>query len=291
MSPQRTPDVLVLGTLGEARHRERRPRRAIRPRQRPGRGQLQRRRRRQTRRRSARSLDRAARRTRGSGDRTRCIDQAMPGHVVVPVATRGAARASSVERRRSPRRRRARAVTVASARQVDLDAHLEVDRDREDEALVVVGVLADEVDAPGSADDRTLPDEAWRRLSAHLAILRGSARGAMRDRLPGRGRRATMERQPGRSAPASRRFLTDAPTWHRGHHRRARHARASHAHRGRRWIQDDVLRAGRSSARSSAFFWPIVIGWWLVRRHREKQQSRGISRGPAPAEPAEARRG
>jgi hypothetical protein len=22
-----------------------------------------------------------------------------------------------------------------------------------------------------------------------------------------------------------------------------------------------------------SFFWPIVIAWWLVRRHREKQQS------------------
>jgi phosphotransferase system glucose/maltose/N-acetylglucosamine-specific IIC component len=22
-----------------------------------------------------------------------------------------------------------------------------------------------------------------------------------------------------------------------------------------------------------AFFWPIVIAWWLVRRHREKQQN------------------
>ena len=35
-------------------------------------------------------------------------------------------------------------------------------------------------------------------------------------------------------------------------------------------IQDNVLPVAIGAI--AAFFWPIVIGWWLVRRHRDKQQ-------------------
>ena len=36
-------------------------------------------------------------------------------------------------------------------------------------------------------------------------------------------------------------------------------------------IQDNVLPVAIGAIAS--FFWPIVIAWWLARRHREKQQN------------------
>ena len=129
-----------------------------------------------------------------------------PGHVVVPVATRGG---EGIERER--RRRPVVATLERHGRVISpghRDAHLEVDRDREDEAVVVVGVLADEVDAPGSADDRTLPDEAWRRLSAHVPIVRGSARGACAFIFRDTGGALRWNGSLGDQEPASRRFLT-----------------------------------------------------------------------------------
>ena len=42
-----------------------------------------------------------------------------------------------------------------------------------------------------------------------------------------------------------------------------------------RWIEVDGTRTSCRSLIGAivGFFWPIVIAWYLVRRHREKQQS------------------
>ena len=55
------------------------------------------------------------------------------------------------------------------------DEAVEVDRQREDEPLVVVGVVADQVDAPGSAIRTLRHDGALGGLQAHPETIRSSA--------------------------------------------------------------------------------------------------------------------
>ncbi len=66
----------------------------------------------------------------------------------------------------------ARELDAPPSRRPERDRDLEVDRDGQDEALVVVGVLADQVDPPGRPDelDRTLPGVATLELIDHPVV-------------------------------------------------------------------------------------------------------------------------
>ena len=90
------------------------------------------------------------------------------------------------------------------------DPDLEVDRGRQDEAEVVVGVLADEVDPAGCPDDADRPGvDGGRRLERGQARpqairrqLRGAGRGAVRRHRRGGRRRRRGRRRHRRTSPA-----------------------------------------------------------------------------------------
>ena len=196
-------DVRVLGPLADPGQLERRDRGRVGS-ERPGRGELEGRRRREARRageRRGQDPAEAAGRDAGLGERPR-----RPGDVRGHAA---GTRADGVEVER-------RALVRGVAHQLDPpvggrhegDPDLEVDRRRQDEAQVVVGVLADQVDPAGRAGDADLPRiQRGGRLQLDEPIaepprveLRGVGDGRVRGSGHGRPRPAALTPGPPRWA-------------------------------------------------------------------------------------------